>query len=409
MQQNLCVDNVISGTPTEESAIQYFNEARKIMSDANFNLRSWATNSQQVQAIAKSKQVIDENHIVNVLGLYWNTSEDKICFIPKPLDSPLKSVITKRSILQDSSRVYDPLGILSPVIIRTKLLMQELWQHSIDWDKPLDQQSRDKWRDIVADLQNATATTIQRCYTPCETEDSNHAAYHLHIFSDASTKAYGAVVYICVNDTTSFVMAKTWVAAIKKLTLPQLELFVIAALGNLYNNISVHLWSDSQIVLCWIHSEKKLKQFVAHQVQEISQTFPITLWNYCSSGDNPADLLTRGTSSTALSTPLWTNGPSWLSDESKWPQWNSTLSLHLQTNDTEVEQPVPMDPTEPHTGIHKIIDLSRYSTLTKLLRVTGYVLRFINNLRDSTARNTECYRAGFSTVNSNNFPQKFNI
>ena len=161
------------------------------MSDANFNLRSWANNSQQVQAIAKNKQVIDENHIVNVLGLYWNTSEDKICFIPKPLDSPLKSVITKRSILQDSSRVYDPLGILSPVTIRTKLLMQELWQCSIDWDKPLDQQSRDKWRDIVTDLQNATATTIQRCYTPCETEDSNHAAYHLHIFSDASTKAYG--------------------------------------------------------------------------------------------------------------------------------------------------------------------------------------------------------------------------
>ena len=178
------------------------------------------------------------------------------CFIPKPLDSPLKSVITKRSILQDSSRVYDPLGILSSVTIRTKLLMQELWQRSIDWDKPLDQQSRDKWRDIVTDLQNATATTIQRCYTPCETEDSNHAAYHLHIFSDASTKAYGAVVYICVNDTTSFVMAKTRVAPIKKLTLPQLELmaalvatrlgkFVIAALGNLYNNISVHLWSDS--------------------------------------------------------------------------------------------------------------------------------------------------------------------
>ena len=386
IQQNLYVDNVITGTPSEESAIQYFNEARKIMSDANFNLRSWATNNQQLQAIARNKQVIDENHIVNVLGLHWNTSEDRVCFIRKSLDSPIKSIITKRSILQDSSRVYDPLGILSPVTIRAKLLMQELWQHSVDWDEPLDQQTRDKWRDIVTDLQNATTTTTHRRYFPCETGNCDHTVYHLHVFSDASTKAYGAVVYICANDTTSFVIAKTRVAPIKQLTLPQLELmgalvatrlgkFVINALGNLYSNISVHLWSDSQIVLCWIHSEKKLKQFVAHRVQEISQAFPITLWNYCPSRDNPADLLMRGTSSAALSTSLWTNGPSWLSDESKWPQWNSALALHSQTDNIEVERPVPMDSIEPHTGIHKVIDLSRYSTLTKLLRVTGYVLR----------------------------------
>ena len=116
-------------------------------------------------------------------------------------------------------------------------------------------------------------------YFPFEAE--NDTAYHLHVFSDASTKAYGAVVNMCANNTTSFVTAKTRVAPIKQLTLPQLELmaalvatrlgkFVIDALGSLYSNISVHLWLDSQIVLCWICSEKKLKQFVAHRIQEIS-------------------------------------------------------------------------------------------------------------------------------------------
>ena len=211
---------------------------------------------------------------MNVLGLYWNTTEDRICFKPKSLDSTSSSVVTKRSILQDSSRVYDPLGILSPVTIRAKLLMQELWQQSVDWDEPLDQQMRDKWREIVTDLQNATAITITRRYFPCDTEDDKHTA-HLHIFADASMKAYGAVIYICKDNITSFVIAKTRVAPIKQLTLPQLELmaalvatrlgkFVIDSLENLYNNISVHLWSDSQVVLHWIYSEKKLKQFVAH-------------------------------------------------------------------------------------------------------------------------------------------------
>ena len=81
---------------------------------------------------------------------------------------------------------------------------------------------------------------------------------------------------------------------------------------------------------------------------------------------------------------LWTNGPSWLSDQSGWPQWNSALTLHLQTDNMETDQPVPIDPAGPATGIHKIIDLSKYSMLTKLLRVTCYVLRFITNLRNST-------------------------
>ena len=144
----------------------------------------------------------------------------------------------------------------------------------------------DKWKDIVTDLQNATAITITRRYFLCDTEDDKHTA-HLHIFADASMKAYGAVIYICKGNIT-FVIAKTRLAPIKQLTLPQLELmaalvatrlgkFVLDSLENLYNNISVHLWSHSQVVLHWIYSEKKLKQFVAHRIQEITQTFLNTL------------------------------------------------------------------------------------------------------------------------------------
>jgi len=114
-------------------------------------------------------------------------------------------------------------------------------------------------------------------------------------------KAYGAVVYICEGNATSFVIGKTRIAPIKQLMAAliakRLGKLVIDSLSNHYK-FSVHLWSDSQVVLHWIHSEKKLKQFVAHRVQEISQTFPTSLWRYCPTGDNPAYLLTRGTSST---------------------------------------------------------------------------------------------------------------
>ena len=50
---NLYVDNVVSGCSSESSAIDYYTEARELMSKANFNLRSWASNSHQLMAKAQ--------------------------------------------------------------------------------------------------------------------------------------------------------------------------------------------------------------------------------------------------------------------------------------------------------------------------------------------------------------------
>ena len=82
------------------------------------------------------------------------------------------------------------------------------------------------------------------------------------------------------------------------------------SLDDFYHDIPVHLWSDSQIVLNWIGSQKKLKlQFISHRVQEITQTFLSTAWHYCPSGDYSVDHLTQGTDSKVLESPLWMQGP----------------------------------------------------------------------------------------------------
>jgi len=72
MIQNLYVDNVISGGPTEESVMQYFRLARSFMTEANLNLRSWASNSPLLQAITRKESVADPIKMVNLLGLPWN-------------------------------------------------------------------------------------------------------------------------------------------------------------------------------------------------------------------------------------------------------------------------------------------------------------------------------------------------
>ena len=118
--QNLYVDNILSGCPTEEESVMFYSEARKILSAANFNLRSWASNSKQLCNSAKEDQVAESCEQVNTLGLVWNTDRDELSLAHKifPLDH---SSATKRGVLQQSCKVFDPLGFTSQVTATTAL------------------------------------------------------------------------------------------------------------------------------------------------------------------------------------------------------------------------------------------------------------------------------------------------
>ena len=135
-------------------------------------------------------------------------------------------------------------------------------------------------------------------------------------------------------------MAKARVAPLKQHTLPRLELmaactgaclckFVLTSLSHL--NLKVVMWSDSQITLHWLASQKK-QPFVANRVHEIHELLPNVPW---------ADLVTRGISYDCLiDSSLWKHGPPWLSDDSQWPKWEHLDTLHLLTTvDASDNQP----------------------------------------------------------------------
>ena len=153
-------------------------------------------------------------------------------------------------------------------------------------------------------------------------------------FVDASPKAYGAVAYLTNKNQSSFIMPKSRVAPLKKITLPQLELmaavigtrsanFLSHSLSSRYLNLTIKQWSDSEIVLHSINSNKSLMQFITHRITEIKNLFPASTWNHCPADQNPADLLTHGiTPSQLQSSSLWLNGPKRLLQESAWQTWN---------------------------------------------------------------------------------------
>lgn len=154
-------------------------------------------------------------------------------------------------------------------------------------------------------------------------------------------------------------------------------------------------WSDSQIVLHWLSTAKPLKRFVGNRVEEIKRLTTNTNWKYCPTHDNPADLLTRGVNASQYikNNNLWMTGPTWISTPSDWPSWNqqdtsvlSTLTADVLEHRPDEHLPSSATETKAASGLQSIIDINTFSKYKKLLRVTAYVLRFIQNIR--TRRST---------------------
>ena len=309
-----------------------------------------------------------------------------------PADTTL---VTKREILQDSTKIFDPIGLTAPITIRTKLLLQKLWQMRIHWDEPLEKEVVKEWKAIVIDIQRLPNYPIARWYFTTEFGTSN---MELHVFADASIKAYGAVAFLCKKQETSFVMAKSRVAPLKALTLPKLELMaalVATRLGNfIIHSLTlqqpfIYLWTDSQIVLHWIQSTKLLPQFVSHRVSEIKLTLPGAKWQYCPTSDNPADLLIQGlTMLQFIDSAQWRHGPRWSVEHDKWPTWNPAGISHLHAIIAVTNDFHPATQAAPTVGLHQIIKLVDYSTLNRLLVITAYVIRARDNFHSPQNKKT---------------------
>ena len=149
--RSLYVDNVVSGCDTEKEALQFFLESRSLMNISKFNLCTWASNSESLRDLAKQHNVADEKEIVKVLGLCWNVKLDQLSLCSKP-ETTTTTPVTKHDILCYTSSIFDPLGLITPVTITAKLLLQDLWQDNVAWDTELNETYQLKWASIVADI-----------------------------------------------------------------------------------------------------------------------------------------------------------------------------------------------------------------------------------------------------------------
>jgi hypothetical protein len=156
-------------------------------------------------------------------------------------------------------------------------------------------------------------------------------------------------------------------------------------------------WIDSQIVLWWINGKgKQYKQFVQNRVTQIRELFGKECWRYCPSGLNPADIASRGANCSELKlSKLWWNGPPFLQKErSQWPANITAISSDIseleevkcEEKNIQVCNTFLVAQKGPHVKLAEVIQCEGYSKLSKLLRVTAYVLRFIKSCKKPTNR-----------------------
>ena len=154
VMRSLYVDDFASGSRDVMSALQLSTKVKTRLSDGGFNMRKWTSNSQELMeklqknpTFSKSEpstnidnstdttlQVTHSNQPTSesnprVLGQIWNTSTDKLKIdLTKILDDVNYSHVTKRTVLSTTAKFYDPLGLISPIVLMFKLLFPTIMQ-----------------------------------------------------------------------------------------------------------------------------------------------------------------------------------------------------------------------------------------------------------------------------------------
>lgn len=134
------MDDYLSGCEDEFEAIEIYDQVTKLLAKGGFMLQKWASNSTKLMEVVENgrrdkKFDIKTDSIVKILGLCWDVTLDAFKY---KVNLPVaKQPITKRSVLSDIARFFDPLGWTAPVIIRAKIFMQRLWIAGVSWDQQI--------------------------------------------------------------------------------------------------------------------------------------------------------------------------------------------------------------------------------------------------------------------------------
>ncbi|XP_041782000.1 uncharacterized protein LOC121598785 [Anopheles merus] len=405
IKQSTYMDDYFDSCDTLEEAINRAKQVRHIHAQAGFNMRNWVSNNNAVlEGLEESTSDRDlfinfgqEGKHPRVLGIIWDPVSDSFKFSAnwheelKPYIDGTKKP-TKRIVLRIIMSLFDPLGLVAPVLIHGRMMMQDLWRDNLKWDDELNETQYNKFKRWTALLPSIHSLRIPRCYFGVNASNT-HAPLQLHIFTDASELGYGCAAYFRKETPSgircALVMARSKVAPLQHLTIPKLELQAALLGARLKRMVcdshdleikATYFHTDSEVVLSWIRTPThELKQFVACRVGEILSLSDSKEWRHVPTKENPADCLTKWGKDTMIDPQgRWLNGPAFLYlNENNWPAQKPIEATNQERKTCYIS--VHSSPASPHREL--VVDAFRISSWKVLVRTVANLWRFVSNCR----------------------------
>lgn len=154
------------------------------------------SNSQKVLS-----KILDANHakptvdldlenlpVERTLDVQWDLEKDAFLFnVHEPHQPP-----TKHGILSPVSWLYDPMGVLCPVVLQTKKILLSLWKQNLGWDNLIPENLQGLWNERKCVLAVLSQVQVPSCHLI----NSTVVDISLRTFSDASQDGYGMCSYL---------------------------------------------------------------------------------------------------------------------------------------------------------------------------------------------------------------------
>ena len=378
------VDDLLNSVRSMEAAKKLTSGTEEILARGNFAVKFWIY----------SGEVDEENYEVEVLGIPWRPQPDMLVFnlslnfSPKrhgvhtlpdlteeEIPAQIPQILTKRSVLAQVMRIYDPLGLLSPFTISGKILLRSTWKLGLGWDDPLPSDLHCKWVEYFIHLYDANKLTFPRAMRPADAVGDPM----LILFSDASDQACGFVAYArwhCSDGVfrSRLILSKGRIAPLVRRSTPQLELnaAVMSKRGReviekemRYSFSKVLHLIDSETLLAMLQNTHiRYPLYEGLRIGEIqsAKDGDISEWAWVAGSDNPADLITRGKNPLDLNEDSsFFTGASFLSEpEDKWPiRFKTSSPVPLPGKKVVVNSNV----AEAQAEVYNYDRVSKYSTL----------------------------------------------